>query len=109
MTCEKAQEFLERNKVTAKTTVDARKVPIAREEALSLTQEVDEIYASKGTKLVHLKLKKERGESDKIAELIIGPTGNLRAPTMRCGRVLLVGFNEEAYKTVLKLALASGR
>lgn len=106
MTCVKAQEFLERNKVTVKTTVDARKVSIGKAEALALVKEIDEIYASKGTKVVHLNLKKEKYESDRIAELLIGPTGNLRAPTMRSGRTLLVGFNEESYKTVLQKELA---
>ena len=32
---------------------------------------------------------------------MIGPTGNLRAPTARVGRTLLVGFSEEAYRRVL--------
>ena len=28
---------------------------------------------------------------------MLGPTGNLRAPTLKVGKTLLVGFNEEAY------------
>ena len=28
---------------------------------------------------------------------MLGPTGNLRAPTIRIGKKLLVGFNEEAF------------
>lgn len=109
MTCVRAQEFLERNKVTVKTTVDARKVSIGKEEALALVKDIDEIYASKGTKLVHLNLKQEQHASDRIAELLTGPTGNLRAPTMRSGRILLVGFNEESYKAVLQKELAVAR
>ena len=31
---------------------------------------------------------------------MLGPTGNLRAPTVRVGKKLLVGFNEDAYKSV---------
>jgi hypothetical protein len=31
----------------------------------------------------------------------LGPTGNLKAPTLRIGRLLLVGFGEEAYALVL--------
>lgn len=31
---------------------------------------------------------------------MLGPTGNLRAPTIRTGATVLVGFNEEAYRTV---------
>ena len=44
-----------------------------------------------------------RGRPDKatIERLLLGPTGNLRAPTLRVGRTLLVGFDEETYRKVL--------
>lgn len=32
---------------------------------------------------------------------MLGPTGNLRAPTLRVGRTLVVGFDEETYRKVL--------
>jgi hypothetical protein len=28
---------------------------------------------------------------------MLGPTGNMRAPTIRKGKTLLVGFNEEVF------------
>lgn len=28
---------------------------------------------------------------------MLGPTGNLRAPTLRSGKTVLVGFNEEVF------------
>jgi hypothetical protein len=28
---------------------------------------------------------------------MLGPTGNLRAPTLRAGKTVIVGFNEELY------------
>jgi hypothetical protein len=31
---------------------------------------------------------------------MLGPTGNLRAPTAIVGKTVLVGFNEDAYATV---------
>ena len=33
---------------------------------------------------------------DAVAAML-GPTGNLRAPTVRVGKTILVGFNEETY------------
>ena len=39
------------------------------------------------------------GEAEVTA--MLGPTGNLRAPTLVVGKTLLVGFNEEAYESVL--------
>ena len=32
---------------------------------------------------------------------MIGPSGNLRAPTLRVGKKILVGFDEESYEKVL--------
>ena len=35
-------------------------------------------------------------------DAMLGPTGNLRAPTLRLGKTLLVGFNEDVYGKTLK-------
>src|SRR5262249_52155994 len=101
MTCTKTQEFLEKNKVQVTDTVDAKKTPMGRAEAIALTKDVDEVYVAKGTKLVHVNLKSEKPGDDRIADLLLGPTGNLRAPTARVGKTLLVGFNPDAYSQVL--------
>lgn len=34
-------------------------------------------------------------------EKMLGPTGNLRAPTLRVGKTVLVGFDEDAYRAAL--------
>jgi hypothetical protein len=34
---------------------------------------------------------------------MLGPYGKLRAPTIRVGRTLVVGFNESTYRCVLNL------
>lgn len=61
---------------------------------------VSEMYAAKGKKLVHLNLKRENPPQEEVLKLMLGPTGNLRAPTLRVGKKLLVGFNAEAYAEV---------
>ncbi len=35
-----------------------------------------------------------------VIEAMLGPTGNLRAPTIRRGKTVLVGFNEELFAEV---------
>lgn len=84
------------------TQVDARKTTLKEKEALALAQEVDEIYASKGKRVVHLDLRKEQPDRAALLGLVLGPTGNLRAPTLRKGRTLLVGFDEATYSKILK-------
>ena len=84
------------------TQVDAKKTTLKEKEALALAQEVDEIYASKGKQVVHLDVKKDKPDTAALLALLLGPTGNLRAPTLRKGRTLLVGFDEASYAKVLK-------
>lgn len=82
--------------------MDARKNTLKEKEALALVREVDEIYASKGKRVVHLDLKKDTPDKAALLAVLLGPTGNLRAPTLRRGRTLLVGFDEAAYAKILK-------
>jgi len=54
----------------------------------------------RGNKTVHYDLKKEKPSKEEIAEFFLGRTGNFRAPALRSGRTLVVGFNEEIYRKV---------
>ena len=38
--------------------------------------------------------------TDEAVSALLGSTGNLRAPTLRAGDTLLVGFNEDVYTKV---------
>ena len=42
-----------------------------------------------------------QGLATEVVEAMLGPTGNLRAPTLRKGKTVLVGFNEEVFERVL--------
>jgi arsenate reductase-like glutaredoxin family protein len=70
--------------------------------ALAVARDVDEIYVAKGKKVVQVDLKTSRPGRAELLALLLGPTGGLRAPTLRVGRTLLVGFNEEAYAKILR-------
>jgi len=52
--------------------------------------------------VIRLDMKKDRPDKATLAGLLLGPTGNLRAPAIRVGRSLLVGFDEQTYKILLK-------
>ena len=81
--------------------MDARKDTYGEKRAMELLKTVNEVYASKGKKVVHFNLKKEKPAAADLKKLILGPTGNLRAPTLRVGKKLIVGFNEETYEELL--------
>ena len=61
----------------------------------------DEIYASKGKKLVHVNLKQDQPSDEALAAILLGPTGNLRAPAFIAGRKLVIGFDEQTYRKLL--------
>ncbi len=69
---------------------------------MALVREVDEVYASKGTQVVHLDMKKDKPDATTLRHLLLGPTGNLRAPILRKERTLIVGFDETTYAKLLK-------
>ena len=70
------------------------------DDASSLIKSVNEVYAAKGKKVVHFNLKKDKPSNDELSKVLLGPTGNLRAPALRKGKTLVVGFDEETYKKV---------
>ena len=99
-TCGKTADFLEKHKVSIDTQVNAKKTILANPEALGLLSQVDELYATKGTKVIHVNLKTARPDDETLLSLVIGPSGKLRAPTLKKGRTLIVGFDEATYQHV---------
>src|SRR6059036_1553336 len=101
MTCKKAQGFLERQSIPIKTVVDANKDTQGRAQALALARAAAKVIVAKGKKVVAFDMKKEAPDDDTLAVHLLGPTGNLRAPTVRVGPTLFVGFNDDAYQALL--------
>lgn len=69
--------------------------------ALALLASMTKLIAAKGKKVVEFDLKTNRPTDEELLAHLLGPTGNLRAPTARIGKTLVVGFNPEAYEQVL--------
>lgn len=58
------------------------------------------LLVAKGKKITRVDLKKDRPDDETLVKLMLGPTGNLRAPTMKLGKTVLVGFNDDLYAEV---------
>jgi hypothetical protein len=99
MGCKKAQGFLEQNALAVATTVDAGKEKRGREAALALAKSAAKVVVGKGKKVLTIDMR-QPPDDDTLAGLLLGPTGNLKAPTLRRGDTLLVGFSELAYRQV---------
>jgi arsenate reductase-like glutaredoxin family protein len=81
---------------------DARKDPVGASKALALLDDVDEVYATRGRQVVHLDLRKSTPDRATLEGLLLGRSGTLRAPALRRGRTLIVGFDEETYRRLLR-------
>lgn len=84
----------------ARGTEIADKTPasrkLGRSDAEALLAEAETLYVAKGRKRTELPASEEGA-----ADLMLGPTGNLRAPVVRVGTTLIVGYHEEALSQVL--------
>ena len=101
MTCAKTQGFLARHRIGVTAQADAKKATIKGAAALAVLKDVDEIYAAKGKQVIHVDLRRARPARAELLGVLLGPTGNLRAPTLRKGRTLIVGFDEATYERLL--------
>lgn len=96
-TCEKAEAWLGKSGVAIGPRVDARKETITAQNGLKLARTVDEIRVAKGNAVTKIDMKKGAPGDAELSKLIIGPTGNLRAPSLKHGKTLVVGFNDQLY------------
>jgi arsenate reductase-like glutaredoxin family protein len=58
------------------------------------------LVAAKGKKVTRIDLRAAPPADDVLAALLLGPTGNLRAPVMRVGQTMLVGYNDDVFTEV---------
>lgn len=72
---------------------------LGEERARELILGAAKVFVAKGKKLEVF----EGGTAgEDVVGRLLGATGNLRAPTIKAGEQLLVGFNEEVYREVLR-------
>ena len=77
-------------------SVDARKERIDREEAAAMLAGAERVFVARGRKIqVH---EPDGGAGDGLMAVVMGRSGNLRAPTLKVGRAFLVGYNDELYE-----------
>ena len=88
---------MDANGIEAKETTSASK-KLGRTEAASLAKAASKVIVAKGKKVDEFTT---GGKAPKATvDAMLGPTGNLRAPCLRVGKTVLIGFNEEVYESV---------
>ena len=103
MTCKNAQEFLESVGGSADETVDAKKTRVGPAAAIALARTAHFVIAVRGKKVVTLDFKKDNPDDETLLSVLLGPSGNLRAPSAMVGKTLVVGFNPDVYRDLLEV------
>lgn len=100
-TCGKTAAFLQEHQIPITAQDDARKIPLVEADALKLAKQANDLYVTRGTKVIHINLASERPDDETLLGLLIGPSGKLRAPTLKIGKTLVVGFDQATYEKVV--------
>ena len=85
---------MEANKIEVGETIPASR-KLQASDARELLKPVFKLIVAKGKKVNEFAIK-DRVSRDAV-EAMLGPTGNLRAPAIRSGKTMLVGFNDEVF------------
>ena len=88
---------MDANSLDAKETVPASR-KLGRDDAAALLAKARKLFVAKGKKVQEFSIKGT--PSDDAVEAMLGPTGNLRAPTIVVGKTVLVGFEESMFDAV---------
>lgn len=82
--------------------VEASKSRLGKADVARLTAEAAAVVVAQRGKILTFDMKTTRPDDPELLAAMLGPTGNLRAPTLRVGKTLLVGFHPEMYAAALK-------
>lgn len=72
---------------------------LGRERAAELVEDAARVIVSKGKRV--RRFDPATDPPEEIVAAMLGPTGNLRAPTVVAGQTVLVGFSDDVYREVL--------
>lgn len=100
--CERARRFLSRHGMAIRDETDARRHGVNAEEALDLARNGRTVISICRGRILRLTMAKKPSDEE-VLRAILGPRGRLRAPSIRVGKTLVVGFDETEWSNVLGL------
>jgi arsenate reductase-like glutaredoxin family protein len=72
---------------------------LGREDAARIARAAARVIVARGKNVAEFKTGGKA--SAECIDAMLGPTGNLRAPTLRVGQTVVVGFDEASYRAIL--------
>ena len=88
--------MLDRKKARITEERSSKSAPMTDADVKALLASVDEVVVAKG------KAVRSLAAEDAALDDLRGPTGNFRAPMLRVGKRLLVGFHPDTLETLLR-------
>jgi len=78
---------------------DARKNVIKADAAWDIIKNIKTLHVGKGKK--NVVFAPDADSRDEILKVTLGRTGNLRAPALRIGKRMYVGYNDAMYEELI--------
>jgi arsenate reductase-like glutaredoxin family protein len=100
-TCARSQAFLAARGVAIGEQVSANKVKYGRAEALAMARGAREVIALRGRSVQRFALA-DRPTDDGLAAVLLGRAETLRAPALRVGDRLVIGFGDEVFAELFR-------
>ena len=89
---------MDTNQIQVTETVPASR-KLGKKEATAIAKAASRVVVCKGKKISEWK---PGGQANReVVAAMLGPTGNLRAPTIRVGKTVVVGFHDGVYHEIL--------
>lgn len=100
--CRAARRYIDGYGLAVRTTIDADAQPVDADAAHDLALRASWILAARNGQLVRLSMTADKPPTRRqLLDVILAPSGNLRAPTLLCRGYLVVGFHEHALAEAL--------
>lgn len=77
------------------------KARLGPDDAIRIARSASSVKVAKGKAITSFDMKKDNPDDDALLAKMLGPTGNLRAPTLRIGKTVIVGFSDSLYREEL--------
>jgi len=100
--CRKAQTFLAGYDLAVRERVDARKTRIGPSALSDVVKGARTVLVSNGRSVARFELTTGKPDRAELYSRMVGPTGNLRAPTLKRGRLVVVGYHVDSMKELVR-------
>ena len=81
----------------SETTSASKK--LSRKDAEEIAKAASRVIVAKGKQVAEFETGGKAAKE--VVDAMLGPTGNLRAPVVRSGKTVLVGFNDDVWAKAL--------